>query len=139
MDEKYLESLKAKVSDMGLENRVIFTGFTKDVNEHIKLCDVSVLATPMETFGLVVIESMINKVCVTATNKGGPLEIIDDKVDGLLFDRTSDDLAKKIKLLYDDPHYKEKISSNAYDKAKVKFDFKKQNEELYKVMQGMKD
>lgn len=139
MDEEYLNTLKAKVSDMGLDDKVIFTGFTNNVDEHIKLCDVTVLATPMETFGLVVIESMINKVCVIATNKGGPLEIIDDKIDGLLFERSSDDLSKKINSLYLDPSYKEKLSSNAYEKAKVKFNSEKQNRELYKIVQGMKD
>ncbi len=132
MDEKYLESLKKKVLQMGMEDKIIFIGFTKDVNEHIRLCDVTVLATPKETFGLVVIESMINAVPVIATQNGGPLEIIEDGEDGLFFDRSVDDLVQKIQYLYGSREVIERLSKNAYKKAKTKFDFDTLLEKLYK-------
>ena len=134
MDEDYLNSLKDKIKDLNIEDKVLFTGFTKDVNEHMQLFDVNVLATPKETFGLVVIEAMVNKVCMIATNKGGPLEIIEENIDGLLFDRTSDDLAVKIKSLYEDEELKNTLSLNAYNKAKDKFDKSKQLEKLYNIL-----
>ena len=134
MDEEYLNSLKQKIKDLGIEDKVIFTGFTKEVDEHMQLFDVNILATPKETFGLVVIEAMINKVCMIATNNGGPLEIIEDGVDGLLFDRTSKDLANKIKLLYENKDLKNKLALNGYNKAKDMFDLEKQNDKLYKVI-----
>ena len=134
MDEEYLKNLKRYTKDLGLEEKVIFTGFTKEVERHLKLCDVTVLATQNETFGLVVVESMINKVPVIATNNGGPLEIIDDQKDGILFDRTAGDLAKKIKYLYENREYLEKLSQNAYKKAVEKFLYEKQLEKLKKVL-----
>jgi len=99
-----------------------------------KLCDSVVLATKKETFGLVVIEAMVNKACMVAVGSGGPLEIIDDGVDGLLFERDSDDLAKKLKLIYDDVELKNSISQAGYEKAKEIFDSDKQIEKLYKVI-----
>ena len=134
MDEKYLFELKQKTNDLGIEDKIVFTGFTKDINEHMKLCDVTVLATRKETFGLVVIESMVNRVPVIATANGGPLEIIDDGKDGLLFDRTSKSLAQKIELLYNNPEQIEKLSINAYDKIKEKFDKEKQMKKMYEVI-----
>jgi len=134
MDEEYLNSLKQKIKLLGIENKVIFTGFTKEVDEHMQLFDVNILATPRETFGLVVIEAMINKVCMIATNKGGPLEIIEDKVDGLLFDRSSNDLSLKIKTLYDNIEYKNSLANNGYKKAKGLFENSKQLNKLYKVI-----
>ena len=131
MDRKYLASLKEKSKILGIEDKIIFTGFTKEVDAHMKLFDVNILATPKETFGLVVIEAMINQVCMIATNKAGPLEIIDDKKDGLLFDRTSEDLADKIKSLYDDREYTHKLAEAGYQKAKKMFDKDLQNEKLY--------
>ncbi|WP_457749252.1 glycosyltransferase, partial [Sulfurimonas sp.] len=95
MDEKYEKELRAYAKELGIEERVVFIGFTKDVNEHMQLFDVNVLATENETFGLVVIEAMANKVPMIAANKGGPIEIITDGEDGLLFDGSSNDLAKK--------------------------------------------
>ena len=134
MDEEYLNSLKDKIKLMGIEKKIVFSGFTKEVNEHMRLCDVSVLATPKETFGLVVIESMINKVPVIAVGKGGPLEIIDDAKDGLFFDRSSDELAQKIQLIYNDAKLKEELSLNAYEKVKTKFDKDTQMKKMYKVI-----
>lgn len=134
MDEDYLESLKQKAKDLEVHNRIIFTGFTKEVNEHMRLFDTNVLATPKETFGLVVIEAMVNKVCMLAVNNGGPLEIINDGVDGLLFDRSSEDLAKKIRVLYDDKEYKNSLALNGYKTAKEKFDSDKQNKKLFEVI-----
>jgi len=137
MDEEYLDGLKQKVKDLDIEDKIIFTGFTKEVDEHMCLFDTNILATPKETFGLVVIEAMVNKVCMIATNNGGPLEIIDDGKDGLLFDRSSEDLASKIKMLYNDVEYKNKLAEAGYVKAKDMFDRDKQSNKLYETIKGI--
>ena len=134
MDDKYLNNLKQKIKLLGIEDKIIFTGFTKEVDEHMQLFDVNILATPRETFGLVIIEAMINKVCMIATNNGGPLEIIENEVDGLLFDRSSKDLSLKIKSLYNNKEYKENLANNGYTKAKDLFENSKQLNKLYKVI-----
>ncbi len=134
MNESYQKELEKMVSDLGIEKQVIFSGFTKEVNEHIRLCDVTVLATPKETFGLVVIESMVNGVPVIATANGGPLEIIKDGVDGLLFDRTPCDLSAKIELVYQNTAFKEKIAQAARKKVKERFDKTTQMAKLYEVI-----
>lgn len=134
MDEGYVAELKRKVKELELQEKIIFTGFTKDVNEHIKLSHVTVLATPKETFGLVVIESMVNGVPVIATANGGPMEIIDDGVDGLLFDRTVDELVRKIEMLYDNPELRNQLSRNGYKKVKEKFDKERQMKKMYEII-----
>jgi glycosyltransferase involved in cell wall biosynthesis len=134
MNEDYLNSLKKRVEELGIEEKIVFTGFTKEVTEHMHLLDTVVLATKKETFGLVVIEGMMNKVCVIATNNGGPLEIIDNNKTGILFDGSSEDLAKKIKKLYEDSSYKETLSLCGYNKAKEVFDRDTQFKKLYGVM-----
>lgn len=134
MSEAYLESLKSMSRELGIEERVIWCGFTKEVNEHMALCDVTVLATPKETFGLVVIESMANGVPVIATKNGGPLEIIDDGVDGVLFERNSEALASKIELLLSDEELKKSIANAARQKIKEKFDREKQMMKMREVL-----
>ena len=134
MDEGYLSSLKQKVKDLGIEDRVLFTGFTKEVNAHMSLCSAVVLGTKQETFGLVVIEAMVNRVTVIATNKGGPLEIIEHEKDGLLFERNSDDLAKNIELLYRKPELNKQLALAGYTKAREMFDAGTQLEKLLGVI-----
>ncbi|OHE09070.1 MAG: hypothetical protein A2513_07170 [Sulfurimonas sp. RIFOXYD12_FULL_33_39] len=135
MDEEYLKKLKQNVDDLGLQDKIIFTGFTKDVNEHMKLCDTVVLATKKETFGLVVVEAMINKICVIATNNGGPLEIIDEGINGLLFDRTSSDLVDKIEYLYNNSEKKLSLAKAGYEKAKREFYHETQMQKLYDLIE----
>lgn len=134
MNEDYLNTLKEDIKSLNIEDKIIFTDFTKDVNEHISLCDTMVLATKKETFGLVVIEAMANKTCVIATNNGGPLEIIDDKKNGLFFDRSSDDLASKIEFLYHNQEKKEDLAEAGYEKVKKVFDYDTQIEKLYDII-----
>ncbi|MBL4706833.1 MAG: glycosyltransferase family 4 protein [Flavobacteriales bacterium] len=134
MDELYVDELKEKIKNLGMEDKFIFTGFTKNINEYFELCDVSVLATKKETFGLVVIESMLNKVPVIASNNGGPLEIIDDMKDGLLFDRTAVDLSKKVTLLYENKELRNILSVNGYQKIKNKFDKETQMKKMLRLI-----
>jgi len=137
MDEKYLDNLKFKIQNSNLDDKVIFTGFTKEVNEHMQLFDINILATPKETFGLVVIEAMANGVCMLATNKGGPLEIIDDGVDGFLFERDVKDLTSKIETLYNDKNLTKTLAKAGQKKALEKFDSKTQLTKLYKVIDSL--
>ena len=134
MSETYLRELQERVEHLGLQESVLFSGFTKDVGEHISLCDVTVLASQKETFGLVVIESMMHKVCTIATDRGGPLEIIQDGIDGLLFDRSTEDLAEKIEYLYKNTPIKESLAQAGYEKAKREFDYETQMQKIYEMM-----
>jgi glycosyltransferase involved in cell wall biosynthesis len=137
MDEQYLQKLHHMCEEMDLEERVIFTGFTKEADAYMQLCDITVLATKNETFGLVIIESMANGTPVIATDRGGPLEIINDGVDGLLYDGSSEDLSKKIQRLYTDKLFKEKLALNSLKKVSKQFDRETQLEKLYQSIQEM--
>ena len=134
MEEAYLKQLKQEIQKLGISERVIFTGFTKDVSEHMTLCNTIVLATENETFGLVVIEAMINKVAVIATNKGGPLEIINDGVDGILFDGTIEDLSSKIRKVYEDSHFRKKLEEEGYTKVQKVFNQERQIKKLFSII-----
>jgi len=134
MKEEYLESLKQRVEALSLKNRVHFSGFTKEVDAYMQLCDVTVMATENETFGLVVIESMANCTPVIAKNMGGPLEIIEDGVDGIFFDGSAKDLAHKIEMLFNDKDLLEALREHALEKVHKEFDFKKQLQKLYEVI-----
>jgi len=129
MDRAYLDRLREKVSETGLREAVIFTGFTQKVNLHIHLCDTVVLATEWETFGLVLIEAMMQGIAVAATGRGGPEEIIVDGESGLLFHRDSEDIAEKISLFFN-REFRENIASNGQKRALEKFEEKKQFRKL---------
>lgn len=77
--------LHGLVQHLGLTGRVDFRGFREDVWAEYAELDIAVHAsTTPEPFGQVVLEAMAAGVPVIAADEGGPAEIIQDGVDGLL-------------------------------------------------------
>jgi glycosyltransferase involved in cell wall biosynthesis len=131
MDEGYLQQLKEEYRDIG-----IFTGFTNEAQTLMQLCDVAVLATDKETFGLVLIEAMMCGVCVVASDSGGPLEIIDNEINGLLFKTfDSDDLSVKLERLAYDTHMRFEFAKAGQHKVMEMFESQKQFISLAKILQ----
>jgi glycosyltransferase involved in cell wall biosynthesis len=82
----YEAELRAQVTGLGLDGRVEFRGFRDDVVAELERLDIVVHAsvTP-EPFGQVVVEAMAMGLPVVAADAGGPAEIVDNGVNGLLF------------------------------------------------------
>jgi glycosyltransferase involved in cell wall biosynthesis len=82
---QYQHSLRRQVDELGIAERVEFTGFSDDVAQELARLTVAVHASTVpEGFGQVVVEAMACGVPVIASAAGGPAEIITDAVDGLL-------------------------------------------------------
>lgn len=137
MEETYLKSLKNNLKSE-LSDKVVFTGFTTKVQELMQVCDVVVLATNKETFGLVLIEAMKSGVTVVASDSGGPLEIINNKENGLLFKtKNSLDLYEKLKFLYENKEKLKEFAIKGQEKANRMFDDKKQFEKLKNILEEL--
>ncbi|MGO9489075.1 MAG: glycosyltransferase family 4 protein [Solirubrobacteraceae bacterium] len=83
-NEAYLRRLHELADCAGLGDRVSFLGEREDVPELIRALDLLLLPSWEEPFGRAVIEAMALEVPVLATNVGGPAEIVEDGVQGLL-------------------------------------------------------
>jgi len=135
MKESYLNELKQQVQDKGLEKNIVFYGFTKNPHHFMQASDVIVLATDCETFGLVVIEAMQVQTPALATNKCGPLEMIEHEKSGLLFEQNSSkDIFIQIKKLYENPSLSDFIAKNGKVKAEEMFSNSKQFKKLSSIL-----
>jgi len=92
-------------AELGVADRVTFTGHVDDVAAELAALDVAVHASTIpEPFGQVVVEAMAAGVPIVATDAGGPAEVVTDGVDGLLFPLGDvDALAGCLRRLADDP------------------------------------
>lgn len=80
------EALHGLARELRIEHRVEFRGFRDDVAAELARLDVVVHASTIpEPFGQVVVEGMAAGLPVIAAVPGGPAEIIDDGVNGLLY------------------------------------------------------
>lgn len=76
--------LERMVKELGLGERVLFTGFRSDVGEVLRSFDLFVLPSRTEGFSLSTVQAMACGLPVLATRSGGPEEIIQDGVNGML-------------------------------------------------------
>jgi glycosyltransferase involved in cell wall biosynthesis len=81
----YEKSLKQKVIDLGLEDKIKFLGFRNDVSSILKQSNLfihpAIAPDPLPT---VLFESLHNDLPTVATNLGGAIEILDNGNNGLL-------------------------------------------------------
>lgn len=113
-DGPEIKNLKELRKELGLTNNVIFLGQLnrEEVKYNMKNSDAFVLASRIETFGVVFIEAMIQGKPVIGTKTGGPDTFINNKV-GITVDVDNiDQLAMAIKDLY--------INYDKYDKEYIK-------------------
>ncbi len=84
-DEDVPRSLREMAGRLGISERVLFTGFRRDVPRLYGAMDIFVLATDAEPCGRVLFEAMAMARPVIGTDNGGTPEIVVDGVTGLLF------------------------------------------------------
>lgn len=111
----YVDGLRSLVSDLGLNDVVVFTGHRTDIPGIMRTSDVVVCASSLpEPFGRVIIESMAAGSVVIATNAGGAPDIIETDVNGLLVPmKDSRALAKAMVRLSQDDQLAEQLRSAA--------------------------
>ena len=103
-DGPLLESLKLQAASYGLfeakppqisadavpgrlsleQDKVIFTGFRKDVREILSITDILVLPSSREGLPIILLEAMAEGAIVVATCVGGTPELVQDGVNGFL-------------------------------------------------------
>jgi glycosyltransferase involved in cell wall biosynthesis len=100
----YLQRLRDEISRHDLDDAVSFLGEREDIVSVMRALDVALVPSWEEPFGRVVAEAMAVGTVVVATEVGGPAEIIDDNVSGLLASPGDIDawVAKVTRVLADD-------------------------------------
>ena len=122
-NQEYFRKLQSLTKSLGLEDKVIFTGFRSDVARLMSALDVVILpSSSPEPFGLVVIEGMAAGKPVVATAAGGVLDIIEHGVNGLLVPcKDAEAMAQAISWLLSNREEAEQIGRAARQRVAQKF------------------
>lgn len=118
-DASFAQTIGARAANPALHGRVRLLGARDDVAELLALSDIVLhTSTKPEPFGRTFLEGMALGKAVIAANEGGPLDVIDDGVDGLLIPpRDHRILADAVLRLLDDPGFRETLGAHAAVKA----------------------
>lgn len=115
-DGPLFKDLKKKVKEKNISD-VIFTGSREDVENIIPSCDVLVLPSFSESFGLVLIEALACGKAVIGSNVGGISEIITEDVGILVNPKKISSIAQAIDEVINNNDLREKFSLNARNRA----------------------
>lgn len=137
-DPELTRKLLALRLELNLEKHVLFLGFRRDVNELLAAFDVFVLPSISEGFSLATVEAMAAGRPVIATRSGGPEELIDDGVTGLLVpSRDPQSLAAKICEVLRNAPLASTLGRNAQAAVQNKFSLTKMVAEYSAVYQAV--
>ncbi len=136
MNDDYLQALKQKAGA-----NIIFKSFTPKVQDLMAACDLIVLATKNETFGLVVAEAMTLAVPVLVSNQGGALELVGENNErGLAFESmNAADLRAKILEVRTGADLARGRARAAQEFVAKELDYARHYERLAKILAGVLD
>jgi glycosyltransferase involved in cell wall biosynthesis len=116
--------LEALSSSLGIRERTMFLGKqgAPEIAALLRGCEVMVLPSRMEPFGIVLIEAMACQVPVVATNVGGIPEIVEHEVSGLLVEPENPEaLGAAIRRVLTDSRLREELAKNGYSRVMERF------------------
>lgn len=114
----YLQSLQRLVGDLGISDRVHFLGHRDDIPSVMGMLDALMVPSWEEPFGRVVVEAMALGIPVVATRSGGPAEIIQDGIDGLLREpRSPTDWTEALGSIAGSPELRRRMGTRAAQRA----------------------
>ena len=106
--------LEQLVLQLGLKEKVIFTGLCKNPAEIIKAFDIAVVPSRREAFGIAAIEFMRMKIPVIASPVGGLVELVQHKKTGMLLDNlNAENIAEALNMLVQENSLRESLVENA--------------------------
>lgn len=136
LDEEFVKKVKEYVNIHNLKNNVKFAGFvsSEDLKVLYTSCDIFVLPSFDEGFGVVLTEAMASGKPLIGTNIGGiPMQVKDGWNGFLVEEGNERQLAEKIRRLMFHPVERERMGKNSRKLAEEKFNWDKVAEKYLEI------
>jgi glycosyltransferase involved in cell wall biosynthesis len=127
---KYYIQLKKLVNKLDIKDKVIFVGWTDNIYDFFRSCDVVVSSSTTdfggpESFGRTILEAWSVKRPVISTNVGGPKEIVSHKIDGIKVEQKNVESLANAILFMQDKDNRIKLGKNGYKKLLNKYNLER--------------
>ncbi|MFA7229613.1 MAG: glycosyltransferase family 4 protein [Melioribacteraceae bacterium] len=123
-EDGYAAGIKELAAELGINDKVIFTGYRNDLPEILAALNLFVFPSHAEAFGLALVEAMSMELPSVCSDSDGVLDIAIDGETSLLFQKKNySDLTDKIRRLINDPEKRRSLGLNARKRVLENFDF----------------
>jgi glycosyltransferase involved in cell wall biosynthesis len=131
-----LEHYRRKAAALGLQDKIIFTGYQDDVRPYVMDLDVLVMPSLLpESFGRVLLEAMAFEVPVIIAAHGGAVEVVRDLEEGLWVDVNDvAGLAGAMERLYTDISLRQSIGKKGGERVRARYDRVATARQVYDVL-----
>lgn len=118
----------------GLADSVFFNGFSSFPEQEFAKADLMLNFSESESFSMTTLEALAHGIPIIATDCGGPSEIIENGLSGLLVPVNDiDAMSSAIKTLISDKSLRLSLSQNGQQRVNMKFKFEEQTSKLFNV------
>jgi len=126
-DGRERDHLEQLTSQLQIESKITFTGFSSEPSKYLSNADLFVLPSFSEGFGIAAAEAMFLKIPVLCSNVGGIPEFVKDGENGWLFNpQDINELSTKLNNIFVmDNTMLEQIGLNGYNKVNDNFTVEK--------------
>lgn len=130
--------LELFAKELNIADKVLFTGFRRDIPALLNMFDIFVLSSLREGTSLTLIEAMATELPIVATNVGGNPNVIVDKITGLLVPPSNPGrLADALIHLCRDRHLREEMGKAGRRVMEEKFSLTMMAEKYAKLYQEL--
>ncbi len=137
-DGEDLDKLVQLTAQLGLESRVCFAGWQKDVNSFFNAIDIALLTSLSEGFPYVITEGARMRRATISSDVGGIPALIKNGETGLLFHpRDEKTLARHLVTLAESPELRQELGDRLYEKACEDFSIERMVERQLEIYQGI--
>lgn len=137
-DSEYQRYLQQLVRENNLEHYVVFLGYVEDPFPIMEKADVVLMCSINEAFGRITVEAMRLGKPVIGARSGGTTELIRDGFNGILYTPGDyQELANKIRYLYEHPDIAHQIGTNALQWARKRFTQDHYGDEIVKILRQL--
>jgi glycosyltransferase involved in cell wall biosynthesis len=123
-DGPLLRELEDLASSLGIRNQTRFVGLqsAKAIAGLLKGCELMVLPSREESFGIALIEAMACRKAVVATEVGGVPEIVEHEISGILVEpENAAALSEGMRRVLTDGHLRRTLEENGYSRVMERF------------------
>ncbi|NWF49727.1 MAG: glycosyltransferase family 4 protein [Ignavibacteriaceae bacterium] len=107
-------------------NKIIFTGFRRDIPDLLSAMDIFIFPSHAESFGVALVEAMAMELPSVCARAEGVLEIAKDGITSLFFEKkNAADLTEKVEILLKDPLKRSELGKAARKRVIEEFEMEK--------------